>query len=85
MVVDAGAPYLALGDGTTSGEVVRIEEGNVSTASGGFITISSGVGMSTGLESVAVSTSSRGTVGVLSDLPLSTGDATVDNGGTVDF
>ena len=39
MVVDAGVPYLALGDGTTSGEDVRIVEGNVSTALGGFITI----------------------------------------------
>ena len=40
MVVDAGAPYLALGDSTTSGEGVRIKEGNDSTASGSFITIS---------------------------------------------
>ncbi len=65
MVVDAGAPYLALGDGSTSGEGVRIKEGDGSTASGSFITISSSIGMATSLGSVAVSTSSGGTAGVL--------------------
>ena len=58
MVVDDGTLYLALGDGTTSGEDVRIVEGNGSTALGGFITISLGVGTATGLGSVAVSTGS---------------------------
>ncbi len=62
-----------------------IDGGDGSTASGGFITISSGVGTATSSGSVAVSTSNAGTAVVSGDLLLSTGTASIGNGGALDI
>ncbi len=50
---------------------------NGSTALGGSITISSGVGMAISLGRVAVSNSNTGTAGILGELSLKTGTARV--------
>ena len=64
---------------------MTINGGDGSTALGGFITISSGVGTATSSRSVATLTSNAGTVGVSGDLVLSTGTASVGNSGALDI
>ncbi len=54
---------------------------NGSTALGGSVTISSGVGKATSLGSVAISKSNAGTMGMLGDLSLNTKTARVGNSG----
>ena len=64
---------------------MAIDGGNGSTASGGFITISSSVGMATSSKSVTILTSNAGTAVVLGDLLLGTGTASVGNNGALDI
>ncbi len=62
---------------------MTIDGGDSSTALGGSITISLGIGTATSLGSIAVSTSNAGTVGMSGEFLMNTGTASVGNSGAL--
>ncbi len=79
-----GSLTLALEDANTSVGAVTINCINGSSL-GRLHHHSSGVGMATSLESIAVLMSNAGTAGVLGDLLLNTGTASIGNSGALDI